>query len=129
MVCYDMLSRGWVFIVLYCLVGDYTAIMSCFCILPVSAIGFFGDMAVGLFAVLLPLFLCLTYFCVTGCVVSSSGLCIGALYGGIPWVTRDYMGAFVSADYTSSCPGFNHRKPMPGGGCSSRSPLHPYYIP
>jgi len=78
--------------------------MSYFCTLPVFTIGFFGDVAVGLFAVLLPLFLCLTHFCVTGCIVSGSGLCTGALYGGVPWVTRGYMGAFVPADYTSPCP-------------------------
>ena len=60
------------------------AVMSHFYTLPVFVIGLFlGDMAVGSFAVLLPLFLCLThlhhwFYCLW------SGLCTGALYGGVP---------------------------------------------
>jgi len=128
MVCCDMLSRGWAFMMLCCLVGDYTAVMSRFCTLSVFAIGFFGDVAVRLFAVLLPLFLCFTCFRITGCIVSGSGLCTGALYGGVPWVTRGYMGTFVPVDYASPCPGFNRGKTAPGGGRGSRSPpIHDAY--
>jgi len=83
---------------------------------------FLGDVAVGSFAILLPLFLCLTCFHITGCIVSDSGLCTGTLFGGVPWVTRGYMGAFVPADYASPCPGFNRGKTAPGGGRGSRSP-------
>jgi len=49
---------------------------------------FLGDVAVGSFAILLPLFLRLTHFRVTGCIVSDSGLCTGTFFGGVPWVTR-----------------------------------------
>ena len=45
---------------------------------------FLGDVAVGSFAILLPLFLCFICFQFTEHIISDYGQCIGTLYVGVP---------------------------------------------
>jgi hypothetical protein len=80
-------------------------------------------LAVCIFVILLPLFLYLTCFYVTGHIVSISGLCIGTVI----WCSINYRGFHRGHLYLQTMPllalVFNHGKTAPGGGHSLRSPL------